>query len=309
MSAENKEILETLDSIFVKDNYSYSDYIVAQLKKPEILTIFKEISKNSNKTISESVIVFLAAIRYIVKDINALLKLEQTNAFSNFVNRHYNDILEVSINRKVQANIPERGLPILEILGKELPERAIGVIELGASYGLIGSCLLNPNIALWKQNNYFSDNQKMPENPKNIDYYLGFDIDPPEKDWLLACLYEPNDAKRMQSYIDQIHRGNNFELLKASAIGFSAFDEVKFLASKNISIVVLTSFMLYQLDEKQQKLLKDEIIEFTNVKNRHWIQQEVELFGGKAEPEYYIAWDGKKIISLEDDKCANWKWI
>ncbi len=309
MSLENKEIVETINSLFVKDNYSYSEYILTQLKKPEILSLFKEIMNKSNKTISEVVIVFLAALRFVEKDINALTKIEKTKSFDSFVNKHYHDILEVSIKRKVQANIPERGLPILEILGKEFTGAPIGVIELGASYGLIGSSMLNPNITLWKQNDYFKANQKMPGNPKEIDYYLGIDIDPPEKDWLLACLYEPGDAKRMQSYIDHIDRGKNFELIKASALGFSKLKEVIEFTSKNMIIVVLTSFMLYQLAEDQQNILKDEILKFTRVKNRHWIQQEVELFGKKDEPEYYIALDGKKIISLEDDKCGNWKWI
>src|SRR3989304_9126340 len=102
MNIGHKEILEGIDGIFKRGNYYYSDYILNQLKKQETLILLQDIIAKSGKTPSEAIIVFLAAIRYIGKDLDALRKLEQNDSFSDFVNNHYHEINHISINKKVQ---------------------------------------------------------------------------------------------------------------------------------------------------------------------------------------------------------------
>jgi hypothetical protein len=310
MSSNTKEIQETVEKIFVSGSYLYSEYIYKQLKKTDTLKFVREIIDKSTKTPSEALFILLAAIRYIKKDLYALIKLEEANSFESFINEHHEEILNISINKKVQGNGLERGLPILEILSRKLPEASIYLIELGASYGLIGSCLLNSNMILEKRNKYFHLEQRIPENSKNIDYYLGIDIDPPDKEWLLSCFSNPNDTERINTFIEDNKHTKNFQILKASALGFSKLKEVRKVVDKKATVVILTSFMLYQLNDEQQKNLEKEIEVFIHKYNGHWIRQEVEFFDGQLGPaEYNIEWDGSKIIKLNDDRCTDWKWL
>jgi hypothetical protein len=310
MSSDIKEIQETVEKIFVSGSYLYSEYIYAQLKKTDTLNFIKKIIDTSAKTPSEAIFVLLSAIRYIQKDNNALLNIEKNNSFEQILKEFAQEIMDISISKKVQGNGPERGLPILEIFGKKLFDSSICVIELGSSYGLIGNCLLNSKRILENRNSYFLPSQKMPDNPKGADFYLGIDIDPPEMEWLLACFFDPSDANRINKFIINGSCVNNIRILKASANGFSELKEVRELAATKYKLVILTSFMLYQLKDAQQELLKKEIREFTRKNNGHWICQEVEFYNGQPDlAKYYIEWDEEKIINLDDDKCTSWKWL
>lgn len=308
MKSEYKEILETIDKIFEMEGYSFSDYIYYQLKEHTSLGIIDRIVNQGNKTPTEAILTFLAAIRFLKNDIDALSKLEERDAFKNYIVENLNEILEISIKRKVQSNGPERGMPILEILGRKMDKGLICVIELGASYGLIGSCLLNYENIQNNGNGYFTPEQKMPENPKCIDHYLGIDIDPPDKNWLLACFFEPYHAKRVKDYIDR-YQVNHPKIIKKSAIGFSKLEEVKKLVKNDYTIIILTSFMIYQLNSKQKINLEEEIKAFNKEYNGHWIRQEVEIGKNSDELEFYIEWDEERIIKLRDDKCMDWNWI
>jgi hypothetical protein len=309
MGDKFRELKEDIENIYAKESYFYSTYIFNKLKNPDTLKLINEIVNKSHKTPAEVIIILLAAIKYIQNDIKALLKLEETNSFDSFIIENYKNILNICINRKVQANIPERGLPILEIIGRKLLNQSVCVIELGASCGLIGRCLLNTGNMLENRHLYFHPDQKFPDHQTKINYYLGIDIEPVEKEWLIAGLYNPDDATRLKNYINEIKKDDNFELLQASAIGFSKLHQVQKLVKMKFKIVVLTSFMLYQFEEKQKQLLKNEINEFTRTYDGHWISQEVDLSDKKSSIQYYIEFDGNKIIELEDDMCRNWKWL
>jgi hypothetical protein len=96
-----------------------------------------------------------------------------------------------------------------------------------------------------------------------------------------------------------------YQLKTDTSIVFSNLDAVKDFASQNAAVVVLTSFMLYQYDEKIQKLLIDEILGFTRVTNNQRINQTF----NKSSMECFIEFDGGKIIELYGDTCKNWKWL
>lgn len=303
------EIIQAIDKIFVPGNYFCTEYLALNLKKQPTINFINEIIVKSGKTPIEAIIILLVAIRYINKDIYALNKLEETNTFEQFLSDNYTTLLETSIRGKVQGNAPERGLPVLEILTKLMPNKPVGIIELGASFGLIGNFLLNPEIILENKKEYFPNYQKIPESSKKINAYLGIDINPPDKDWLISCILNTDDAKRIFDYINKLTPDNNFQLIKASALGFSQFKETADFISKDLQIVILTSFMLYQLNLELQKHLTDEILLFCKKYNAHWISQEVKIIENSINPEYYIELDGTKIINLKDDKCSNWNWL
>jgi hypothetical protein len=302
------EIQRAVGKIFVKGNYFYSDYITSQLGNKKTMAILMAIIEKSGKTPTEAIMVFLAAIRYIKKDLDAFAHFEKGDLMGTFIDEHYDELIHLSATKKVQGNIPERGFPLLEVLGKNLPDEKIGVIELGASYGLIGSCLLEPDHILGHPAVYRLNGRQMPVNPKKIDAYLGIDIDPPDKEWLLSCFSVPEDARMLQKYLDTLEFKDNHRVIKASALDFSKLKEVKGFTQKDIKPVVLTSFMLYQFGVQQKKQLIDEIMDFVAQHNGHWISQEVAFKDNGDGLEYYIAWDGKKIIEMPNDKCDQWSW-
>jgi hypothetical protein len=302
------EINETIDKIFVEGSYFYSAYLVEQLKSEKAFHIIAEIIAQSGKTPTEAIIILLAAIRYYYKDIYALKKIEQDQSFQNVLTNHYGAILKISVDGKVQGNAPDRAFPILEILYKNFLNEDICVIELGASFGLIGSCLLNPETIFEKDKNSFFENQKVPENVKKVSQYLGIDINPPEKEWLLACFSNINDAIRIDNYIRNLQNNPSFNLIKASALGFSKLKEVQEIINKGKKIIILNSFMLYQLNNQLRDFLIYEIKTFCSQNNANWICQEVEITDN-ADPVYYVELDGNRIMTLSDDKCSNWSWI
>jgi hypothetical protein len=307
MTIDYKELKSTILSIYSDDINPYSAYISDQLQKPFFLQLIEEIMQKSSKTASEAILVIVASVCYLHKEKNALSILKEQDKFEDFVKENRLEILNLSIQRKVQANIIERGLPLLEILSKKLPGQSICLIELGASYGLIGSCLLQPQKMLENKTKYFKPNQQFPKSIQAIDYYLGIDIDPPVKDWLLACIYDEGALSRISDYINDIHGSQNFNLIKSSAIGFSRLKEVIALKEQNYTLVILNSFMLYQFPEELKNTLTNEIVDFCTKNNAHWIKQEVDI--NETNLRCYIDWDGKQIIELPDDKCGDWTWI
>lgn len=304
---------KTILTFIEKDSYSinchWSNYIVKQLKAQRTLEIILTIMDRSNKVPSEAVFIFIAAIKYLYKDFDALDKLETTDSFQKYISENYEEIIEISINRKVQANIPERAFPISEILSKYVAGPSVAIIELGASYGLLGRCLLHLNSVIENRNYFFKNNQVLPVMPFEIVNYLGIEIEPPDKDWLLASYPDSVYAKRINSFIDFFKSEDCYKLIRASAFNFSELKETIEIIKGNYKIVVLTSYILYQLDDLNQKKLKDEIMKFSITNNGHWINQDVDLKKGIDKLEYYIEWDGNKVIELKDDLCNDWKWL
>ncbi len=300
-----KKILSVID----KTSYLYTDYILTQLKKEPCLEFISRIISESGKGISEAIIVFLSAIKYIYNDSKTFAKLEESDCFQDFLKKHSKKIFKLSIEKNVQANIPERALPIFEVINKKIVSSIINFIELGASYGLIGRCLLNPNIIINGKRHFLSEKQQIPENFKAVNNYLGIELNPLEKKWLLAAIWDEVYEFRIGNIINDIQKDSRFELIKGTAFGFSDIDVVKNVIKKPGKIIVLTSFMLYQFEDQKRKLLVDEILEFTRRVNGHWINQAVNISTNSKRNEYFIALDGNKIIELKDDLCLNWRWV
>lgn len=287
----------------------YPRYIFNQLKKDYALKFIMEIISNSGKEISEAVLAFLSAVKFTYKKEDVFTELEETDAFQNYVEENADLLLKISIEKKVQGNVPGRAFPILEVLSKKIGNSNINLIELGASFGLIGRCLLNHESIIGKKERYFPSRQQLPENPKGIDYYLGIELNIPSAEWMLASVWEKEAERRLKNFIEDYKNDNRFELLHGDAFGFSKLEAIKRLAEKAGTIIILTSFMLYQFDDKRKRILTDEIFNFVNSFDGHWINQDVNISQESKMNEYYIAWDNKKIIELSDDWCFDWKWL
>jgi hypothetical protein len=290
----HEQILKFIDTLF----HPLLLYEILQLKTNTSINLISRIIKESNKEVSEAVLVFLAVVRYLWKNSGSL---------QEFIEKNSDSILKMAIEKKAQANLPARALPLLEIFAKNIKAPSISVIELGASYGLIGQCLLNPQKIMENKSSYFSRSQQMPDiqEPPPIDYYLGIEWSPPDKEWLLALEWHPVLKKRLENFLDEIVADERFKLKKGDAFGFSKLKAVKDLVLISSTVVVLTSFMLYQYNHRKQKLLRDEILEFIGVNSGHWINQTLKV----ASMECFIEFDGEKIILLSNNSCTSWKWL
>jgi len=271
-------------------------YETLHLKTNTSINLISFIIKESNKTVNEAVLVFRTVVRYLWKNSGPL---------QEFIKENSDLICKTAIEKKAQSNLPSRAFPLFEIFEKKIQAPSISVIELGASYGLIGRCLLNPTKVTEKKNVYFPPGQQVPQNPRPIDYYLGIELAPPDKEWILAWEWLPERKKRLKSFLRDITGDEKFILLKGNAFGFSKLNAVKTMVSQDAAVVVLTSFMLYQYDLKKQKMLGDEILEFTKRVNGHWINQTF----NESSMQCFIEFDEEKIIETSDDNCTSWEWL
>jgi hypothetical protein len=290
----HEQILEYIDRLL----HPLMLHEMLPLKTKSSIELISRIIKESNKTVPEAVLVFLAVLRYLRKDSNADSRQEFIKANSHL-------IFKMAIEKRVQANLPGRALPLFDIFEKKIRASSISVIELGASYGLIGRCLLNPTQIIEKKNDYFSPRQQIPQSVRSVNYYLGIELSPPDRDWVLACEWHPVLKERLKNFLNDINADEKFKIIIGDAFGFSNLDAVKDIASQNAAVIVFTSFMLYQYNDKKQKQLRDEILEFIKGGSRHWINQTLNV----SSLECFIELDEEKIIGLSDASCSAWKWL
>jgi len=220
----------------------------------------------------------------------------------DFIKQNEELIYRVSKESKGQGNSPGRALPIMEILKVKFGTSPVAIIELGASHGIIGRCLLYPEILLSGKEKYFSRQQQMPLCPHGIDHYLGIELFPPSIPWLLAWEWHP---QRLRNLLRDLPEPGNFQLLAADAFGFSKIGEVEYFSSRFANIVILTSFMMYQFSPERQSFLKDEILDFTKRQGHHWLNLalDVQTMGS------YIDYDEERLMVLADSSCKSWQWL
>ena len=155
----HEQILEFIDKLL----HPLRLHEILPLKTNTAINLISHIIKESNKTIPVAVYVFRAVVMNLSENSGSLQK---------FIEDNPDLISKMAIDKKGQGNLPNRTLPLLDIFEEKIKATSISVIELGASYGLIGLCLLNPT-KIMKKDSYFSPKQQMPLNPWPKDYYLG----------------------------------------------------------------------------------------------------------------------------------------
>lgn len=304
----NKKI-EILNIIEALSQY-LPEYISLQLKREESLELISQIITESGKTPAEATILMVTSIKYISAHSNIFMELERNDSFLRFIKSNRDSIIHTAAEKGPQANLPERALPLMEMFNKYLMNQPIGVIELGASYGLIGQCLLNAHEVLKNKDHYFSTSRYIPLNPRDIDSFLGIDLSFPDKKWLLAFEWDHDSESRIENFLNEVPRPmDKFKLTRASAFGFSELKDVIAFIAQPLKIVVLTSFLFFQFDEEKQDELRKEIQNFVRGVGGNWINQFVEINPLSDKARYFIQWDGMNVIELTDDRCTNWKWL
>jgi len=271
---------------------------ISQLKTATTLNLIGKIIRETNKTIPEAVGMFMAVIRYLHKDFYTL---------QEFIEKNTDIIYKLALEKKNQANLPSRGLPLLEIIGQRIDTSSLLLIELGASFGLIGHCLLNPCRIINNKNIFFHSQQQIPDfNSQNtIDYYLGIESNLPDRDWILAWEWFPHQKKNLNNFIQSFTDDERFRLVQENAFGFSKLRIVEELSLKYKDVVILTSFILHQYEKRKQQQLKEEIIEFINKRGGHWLNQDV----SRSMDKCYLQLNGEKILDFSDDSCRNWTYL
>jgi hypothetical protein len=303
---ERNKIIEFIDTL----SALLPGYILSQLKKKESLELISQVIESSGKLLGESVIVMISIIKYLWNTRNAFAELEASDAFIDFIQRNRQSIVRLASRNRVQANIPERALPMFEIFDKELKNSPIAVIELGASYGLVGQCLLEPEKLIQNKRLYFSEDQKIPLRSSAITHYLGIELSPPEKEWIFSCFWQPEQDARLRNFTRDIPRPENkFELLTGSVFGFSNLPAVQRLIQRPVTVVVLISFLFFQLEENQRSQLKSEVLQFTQESGSHWINQGIHYDSETNKPLFFLEWNGERIIELKDERCSDWWWL
>lgn len=277
---------------------------ILPLKSEAAIELIAEVMEQSGKTAREAVLVFIAALRYLSGGSGWDLAFIRANA---------RELSKIAVEKRVQANHPGRALPLLEVLGRRAAAGDVFVLELGAAAGVLGRVLLNPEAAMKNKDRYFPPGQQLPVAFRPASRYLGLDLDPPDEPWLLACVWDGSQRKRLERFLRDapvpIPPGDRFELIEADAFGFPALDAVKEMAHNAApgSLWVVTSFLLYQYGEARRKQLENVIRGFTRRHGGHWINQR---FNGEAgENRYSIQLNGETVMRLPDDLCRSWEWI
>jgi len=286
-------------------------FINVQLKEGPVIDIISRVIDKSGKSPGDALIVFVSVVKYLWETVGgmAFAEMEKRDAFLEFVTAQRDSIIDSAVQKRMQVNVASRAFPLLDVINKKAKNLPVAVIELGASYGLIGWTLLEPAKILAKRDLYFSPGQKIAPNPRPIDHYLGLDIVIPDVDWLLACLYNPTFETYLRNFLKDIpYETEKFNLMETDAFGFSDFEPVKKLASQPFTLIVLTSFMFFQIGEEKGKVLKEEITKFTESWGAYWLNQAV-THPPDREERFFVEWNGERIIELTDSICSDWKWL
>ena len=202
----------------------------------------------------------------------AFKKFEDRNFFDTFVAERRNEFLKLAKSRVNNPTIPQRGL----VFACNMPDvESIGVLELGCSRGDIGSVLLNCKDVLAKPEDYlfesFSPAVPVEELKKarQIDSYFGVDKNIKlDDEWLLALwgLVDPRRETLKNFYRDfQPINSERFCRHEANAFVQSAWgDEALRFHKDTKHLVIITSFMVYQLTSEQRILLAQAVKQFSD---------------------------------------------
>ena len=249
-----------------------------------------------------------------------------------FVTHRKIDILETALTRRNNPTIPQRALPV----ACHLPSQDVGMLELGCSRGDIGLVLLNLPRIISNPDKYLfpAFTREVPagilRNARPISNYLGVDLDISLDDaWLLA-LWGLRDERRtrLASFYADFHPvdSHHFRRIQADAcVPSSYINQALDFFRADTALVILTSFMVYQLSH-QQRLALIEAVHL--IQNRFkqdrpdrkvlWLDQGMELeamitgafhfsrcYLNRLWFEKDVLW-GLPLARLAGDACEGW---
>lgn len=266
---------------------------------------------------------------------DALSCFEDERCFDTFIKRYSARLEQVALARSNNPTIPQRALSVASVLPQVNAD--VGLLELGCSRGDIGLVLLNLEKVLGAPSKYlFPDfvaavsTDKL-QHLRMIDQYFGVDIDISTDDGWLLALWGLRDERRrqLQSFYTDFKPDHNdrFQRFQADACDLQAYGDQAlefFRTSKHL--IVLTSFMMYQLSSQDRRELAGTVraiqSKFLETKADSafalWLNQGMhpkDLLNGKFDFSHcYLSklwFDGKKLLGLplvrlSNDACEGW---
>jgi hypothetical protein len=226
-----------------------------------------------------------------------------------FLARHHPQLMQLATHRHIQANMPARALPILELLAECVPNQDLAVIELGCAAGNLGLALLNAKQICSQTERYFPNGQQLPKVLPNIACYRGYDLDLPEPTWVLACVSSRPERERLAVFMADLAptiSSKNFQIQRADALHFPKLPGLDIEPTQRP--IILTSFMCYQLPDTVRPTLEQAIMNYTLEKGGHWLDVDL-VPRAKGGLEFVLRMDGQARIVLHDDYCITWSWL
>jgi hypothetical protein len=294
---------------------------ISFLRRPAALDFMQDYMADTGKPLSETVLIFLTAIRFVDGvtrgDPQSPSILEEEPGRVNldlFLVRHHDELYRLCLNRHVQANVPQRALPLMELLGRRYGDRPLAVIEPGCSLGLIGRLLCAPESVMAHFDEWFEAGQQRPDSWPRVLAYRGSDLSVPEPSWVLAGLHRTSDRVRLARLLRDLPPGGPCQLAAGSAESFAEQAAVQELAPRfdpahpqALVPVVLTAYLQYQLEAGLRQRLADAVRAFTARHGGSWINLEPRLADGAYR--FFVEQDGVDRIALENDLCRTWSWL
>lgn len=262
----------------------------------------------------------------------SLTVFENPKKFDKFIDTHFELLLGSILELNNNPTIPQRAFPIYSLLQRKNINNA-GIVELGCSRGDIGLTLLNSQkiIAhgseyLFRDFIYKTNLQELTGN-QLVSKYLGIDIDISLNDQWLLSLWGLKDERRQQLrkfYEDFLPNNNRtFFRLKSNACELNQYLPFMIKFMENVSpIVILTSFMIYQLSRTERLRLISSIYKMNLYFNKIiWLDQGMDikdfLDGGFRFDQIFInelSFDNNKLlgtplIKIFNDACEGWELI
>jgi hypothetical protein len=299
--------------------------VAAFLSRPAALDFMEEFLQESGAPLGDAIPALLCAIRYLDlrgnHDSGLPTVLEAPPGAVNldlYLVRHHAELYHLCRSRLVQTNLPERALPVMEILAARFPSQNLAVIEAGSSFGLIGRALCSPDLVRRKWAMLFEPGQQEPRAMPLVSVYRGIDRSPPEADWALACVPFPSVRQRTAWFIEEVPAGPGCTVSRGSALDLPEHPAVRELVPRfdrrhpeALVPVVLTSFLLSRLNAAKRQALTRLCRQFASAHGGAWLNLDFEegpdAAAKAALPRCLASLDGEPRLVLDSEYCRSWK--
>jgi len=279
------------------------------LRRPVAMNLMAECMDECGKNADEAILVLVSAMQYVylraqgIADGSTMFDGHgDFGSFELFLVRNHNEVYHLCIDRRVQANVPARALPILELIHGCYGAKPVRVIELGASAGMLGLMMMNAPAVRASWQTYFSPRQQSPVAWPEVVSYQGIDLSVPDTAWVLACIHDPQLRKQCLRFLLAFSGEAGWSVGHGSALDFPDLVQP---SPDSQAVVVVTSYLLYQLSAENRHKLQQTISGFLSAQRGCWIN--LDLFTDSNGNNCFVAeLDGMKKLALQDDYCMTW---
>jgi hypothetical protein len=235
-------------------------------------------------------------------------------------------IRSLSVRYGTQGNIPQRAAIILDYLAEcgILPGTNLTVVELGCSAGLLGRVFCSSKKIFLRQKGELAKKffwlQRYPRVFEDcVIRYVGYDHILPSPVLIPFYVWDKDKREKVLKFMDafpqqgEVHEKSFIAALKSLmwVEGFEKFEP----------IVILTSFVLYQLNEPE-KLIQSIASKVSSIANVHWLDLSrnsglESVFGVHEKtmnlvPDHvYLSHNGVPVAHVINgsDDCPDWEYL